>query len=175
MIKQITSLVVAVFVLVLSGNQSVQADHPTEGKLAPPIQLKTVDGQQFTLKQVEAQVIVLDFWATWCGPCRMGLPLLQQFYDWARENKQPVAVLTINLREKPQDVRAYWKKENFDMPVLMDTDGHVGQSYGIRGIPHTVVIHKGRIAHVHVGYSPAMAEMLKAEVEKLLDENNTGQ
>ncbi len=158
--------------LLLSPGRLAKAEHALEGKIAPPIKLRTVNGQSFDLRNVKAEVIVLDFWATWCGPCRMGLPLLQEFEDWAQQNEKPVAVLTINLREKRDDVKAYWEKEKFKMAVLMDTSGRVAKQYSVRGIPQTVVIHRGRIARVHVGYSPAMAELLKAEVEKLIGQQD---
>lgn len=142
--------------------------HPLDGRPAPPIRAQTLDGKPFDLKKVDASVIVLDFWATWCPPCRKGLPLLQQYQDWATQNNKPVAVLTVNLREDKGKVAAYWKREGFTMPVVMDTDGRIGHSYRVSGIPQTVVIHKGKVVTVHVGYSPGMANMLKSQTEQLL-------
>ncbi len=146
--------------------------HPMEGRKAPPINLKDLNGKQLQTGQIKADVIVLDFWATWCPPCRKGLPLLQQFQNWAKQNKKSVAVLTVNLRETPQKVRKYWKEQKFNMPVLMDRQGDTAKAYGVQGIPQTVIIHQGQIVRVHVGYSPNMANMLKAEVEELLAKSN---
>ncbi len=154
---------------------TTQASHPLEGKPAPRFTLKTMAGKPFRLDKVKSPVIVLDFWATWCGPCRMGLPLLQQFSDWAKKNKKPVSVYTVNLQEHPSKPRAYWKQKKFNMPVLMDTDGRVGEAYGVNGIPHTVIIHNGKIARIHVGYSPDLKDRLKSDVEALLDQEQQEQ
>lgn len=145
-----------------------RGEHPMEGKPAPAINLKTLDGQPFSLGGVKTEVVVLDFWATWCPPCRKGLPLLQQFHDWAKENKKSVSVYTINLQEDAKKVRSFWESQGLTMPVVMDTDGRAAGAYGVTGIPQTVVIHRKKIASVHVGYSPQLAEILKAETEQLL-------
>ena len=144
--------------------------HPTEGQPAPPINLKTIDGQPFSLDKVKAEVVVLDFWATWCPPCRKGLPLLQEFNNWAKKEKKSVKVYAVNLREHASKVRQYWRQQKFNMHVLMDTDGGVAQAYGVSGIPHTAILHKGKIVSVHVGYSPQMTDTLKREVSQLLGE-----
>ncbi len=149
---------------------SAGSGHPSEGQPAPPINLKTVDSQPFSLDRVKADVVVLDFWATWCPPCRKGLPLLQEFNDWAKKEKKSVMVYTVNLREDAGKVREYWRQQKFNMQVLMDTDGGVAQAYGVTGIPHTAILHKGKIARVHVGYTPEMTNILKREVSQLLGE-----
>jgi len=149
--------------------------HPTQGRDAPPIELETLAGQPFKLEDVDASVVVLDFWATWCPPCRRGLPLLQKFHDWAESNDQSVAVYTVNLQETPETVRGYWEQAGFTMPVLMDTQGSVAQAYQVQGIPQTVMIHHGKVAGVHVGFSPDLDQLLQSEVEGLLEDQPNGE
>ena len=170
--KPYTTFLTVILSLMLLVGSEWAAAHPLEGRPAPPIRARTLDGKSFDLSWVKKDVIVLDFWATWCPPCRKGLPLLQQYQDWAKEHKKSAIAFAINLREDRKKVSAYWKKEGFTMPVVMDTDGRIGQTYGVRGIPQTVVIHKGKIVTVHVGYSPGMTEMLKLQTEKLLEESD---
>ena len=157
------------------GAAAAPAGHPAQDQDAPPIELKTFDGQPFKLEDVEASVVVLDFWATWCPPCRRGLPLLQKFHEWAESNGKSVAVYTVNLQETPQKAREYWEQEGFTMPVLMDTQGAVAQAYQVQGIPQTVVIHNGKIVRVHVGFSPDLAESLQDEAERLLVDQPGGE
>ena len=149
---------------------AAEASSSLEGQDAPPIELQTLEGEAFKLAEQDAQVVVLDFWATWCGPCRRGLPLLQKFHDWTQENDKPVAVYALNLREESDAVRAFWEKENLTVPVLMDTEGAVGEAYQVQGIPQTVVISGGKVVHVHVGFSPELDETLKTQVDALLAE-----
>jgi len=171
MSKRYISLYPIITILVMTIFSTLAPAHPLEGQTAPPIKAQTLDGKPFDLARVNEEMVVLDFWATWCPPCRKGLPLLQQFYDWARQNKKPVAVLTINLKEQHGKVRSYWNKEKFTMPVVMDINGRIAQSYAVRGIPQTVVIHRGKVVQVHVGYSPSMTDLLKSTTKKLLDKN----
>ena len=163
-----TPLTASILLIALLVIQPALASHPMEGQPAPAVRLKTLDGRVADLSKLKDKIIVLDFWATWCPPCRKGLPLLQQFQDWAKTNKKPVAVFAVNLREANRKVKNYWKDQGFNMSVLMDTKGQTAKAYRVSGIPHTAIIHNGKIASVHVGYSPDMAQTLQSEVEQLL-------
>jgi thiol-disulfide isomerase/thioredoxin len=137
-----------------------------EGEEAPDFELKTMSGASFTLSEQKG-VVVLDFWATWCGPCRKAMPDLQKFHEWGQKQDRPIAVYTVNLQEPPKKARGYWEDEGFTMPVLMDRDGAVAESYNVRGIPHTVFIANGQVVHVHSGYRADLFEMLKKKVKDL--------
>ena len=140
------------------------------GLEAPAIELETLDGESFKLEDQTAKVVVIDFWATWCGPCRRGLPMLEKFHTWAKDNDKSVAVYAVNVQEGADMVREYWQKEGFTLPVLMDAEGSVAQAYRVQGIPQTVVISGGKVAHVHVGLSPQLDQMLQSQAEALLAE-----
>lgn len=148
-----------------------------EGDKAPTFTLKTSTGQEVSLESLEGKVVVLDMWATWCGPCRKGLPLVNDFARWAEENKLPVAVFGLNVWEDQERDAAkrleqagdFWKEQKFSFPTLFDLDDSVAGAYGPTGIPTTFIIdQKGRIAKVHTGYDPEMVETLKKEVQALL-------
>jgi thiol-disulfide isomerase/thioredoxin len=142
--------------------------HPLEGRPAPDVALKTVDGKDYSLAHDPSRVIVLDFWATWCGPCRRGLPLLQEVHDWAKKEGKSVSVYAVNIEETPEQVNRFWAQLKLTLPVLMDVKGEVAQAYRANSIPQTVIISGGRVASVHVGFTPDLATQLKAEIEELL-------
>lgn len=145
-----------------------EAPHPSQGRNAPAISLKTLDGKDFKLADEKADVIILDFWASWCGPCKMGLPKLQAVADWAKKEKKSVAIYTVNMREDVSKINEYWQSTKFTMPVLVDSEGAASDAYGVEGIPHTVIISKGKIQQVHIGYRDDMESVLKKKIESLL-------
>lgn len=128
---------------------------------APDFTLTGVDGNQVTLSDLEGQVVVLDFWATWCSPCVEGLPELQALHE--RYADRGVVVLAINIEEKPEEVRDFLAGRSYTFPVLLDADAQVTNQYGVQAIPHHVVIRQdGEIYAVPLGNAeiPALLEEL---------------
>jgi thiol-disulfide isomerase/thioredoxin len=140
-----------------------------EGDPAPDFTLTTLQDRTVTLSALGGSMVVIDFWATWCGPCRMSLPRLQAFHDWARQEGLAVEVLTVNTGERmPTNERkkaaaaAFWRGQGLTMPVLMDYDNSVGRAYDVGGIPHLVVVAPdGTIVETEVGFNPEVTEHLK--------------
>ncbi len=136
----------------------------------PPLKLAALQGDPFDLAQAGDDVIVLDFWATWCGPCVQSLPLIQKFHDWAKEQNKPVRVYAVNVAEAAEDVQAFVNEHNLTLPVLMDSDGAASSAFNVTGIPATFVIHRGRVVNAHVGLKADMEDLLKRDVEQALGE-----
>jgi len=134
-----------------------------KGEDAPAIKLKTLDGKDYDLAKDPNKVVVIDFWATWCGPCRKGLPKLQSTYDWVTKEKLKVSIYPINIQEQKDEVQEFWTDAKLTMPVLMDIQGDVASKYRVRAIPNTLVIVNGKIAESFVGL--ASEEAIKKAIE----------
>lgn len=143
---------------------------PLLGEAAPKFKLDQYGGGEVDLaSHVGRDVVILDFWASWCGPCRMGMPIIDEVAG--RFKDKGVVFYAVNLREDASVVEGYLKSTGLKLNVLMDQRGSVGGKYGVGGIPHTVVIGKdGKVRDVHIGFSNALRDELTKTLEKLIAE-----
>jgi thiol-disulfide isomerase/thioredoxin len=139
--------------IAMGGDDETEAAKALLGKPAPPFKLPGLDGKQVALSDLKGSVVVLDFWATWCGPCVMSLPNLDQTYKDKRGDG--VKFFAINLMEEKDLVQGFIKSRNLSVPVLLDDEGKIGNKYHAPPIPETVVIGKdGTVRKVFVGVGP---------------------
>ena len=146
-----------------------QPRHPLLGEDAPAFTLDRLDGEQVTLaSHRDKNIVILDFWATWCKPCRDALPAMSNVAH--RFQQQGVVFYAVNLGQTAADIRSFLEKAQLDVTVLLTgADPKLSEDYGIKGIPQTVVIGKdGKVKQVHVGYTPATPRQLQAELEGLI-------
>ena len=136
------------------------------GTEAPAFELNTLDGKTVSLAELKGKPVFIDFWATWCGPCRRALPHTQQF---ARKYKGKAHILTINIREDAKTVRKYLKRHGYSFTVLMDPDGAVAEQYGVEGIPHFVIIDaQGKIFFNQVGFGSGIEKVLEEKLNEAI-------
>jgi peroxiredoxin len=128
----------------------VQTPAPDVGQFAPNFRLRDPHDRIYELKDFEGNIVLLNFWATWCGPCRLEMPLLEQHrQELADEN---FVILAVNLQESVTAVQAFVDEMGLSFPVLLDEDGHVSEQYRIIGYPSTIIIDSsGRIRTIHIG------------------------
>lgn len=151
------------------------------GDDAPDFTLESSEGETIKLSDLRGSVVVLDFWATWCKPCIMALPKLDEFNQWAKSSGKPIKVFAVNVWEKHSTSEqrktaalSFWQSGNFSMPTLLDIEGTVAATYGFQSIPTTVIVGPdGTIAELHSGFSQGMVELLKMDVEKALEKSAT--
>jgi thiol-disulfide isomerase/thioredoxin len=153
--------------MVISGcaRRSAQNEVLETGRPAPAFKLPDINGQPTSLDQFRGKVVLLDFWATWCGPCRMTMPVLESLQ---KEYPDALVLLAINLQEPKEAVQEYMGLQNLKSRILLDQEGTVGSKYGTDAIPMQVLIDKsGIVRDILTGYNPRMAKRLREEIEKL--------
>ena len=132
------------------GGGSPGSESAMVGKPAPEFTLNLLDGKKFTLAENRGQIVILDFWATWCGPCIQAMPQVDRV---AREfADRGVKLVAVNLQESPKDIKAMLERNKLDIAVALDIDGVVADKYAATAIPQTVIIDKaGGVARLFVG------------------------
>ena len=111
---------------------------PEIGKLAPDFELINLDKQKVSLSGLRGKPVLLNFWATWCGPCRIEMPFLQEVHEkWAGRG---LVLLAVNVQENPTTVIKFVENGGYTFPILLSPGNDVPLAYNIRGIPATFFI-----------------------------------
>lgn len=137
---------------------------PEIGALAPPLSLKAVDGESVATEAMADRIVVLNYWATWCAPCQIEMPALQQL---AERYPGAVTVLGINAGEHPDLIRAWRNRFRLTFALLLDPDGTAARDYRLRGQPTTVIVAPGGMIH-EIIYGPAEIDALERAIVALL-------
>ena len=144
------------------------------GQVAPAFDLVTLSGEKVSLASLAGKVVVLDFWATWCGPCRAAMPAMNELAIWAKSQGDSIKMFAVNVGETKEKASGYWDAQKFVFPCLLDSRNVAALAYGASSIPLTVVIAPdGTVAKVEVGmnFNPqdkaAVAKHLEAWKKKL--------
>ena len=164
-ILKVTLLVMLTLGLLVSGcSAGSELSEAQVGNLAPDFQLDNLDGKPVALSDLKGKPVLLNFWATWCPPCRDEMPYIQEIYEeWSGKGLE---LLAVNMGDSSSKVKRFLENYNLSFPVLLDTKQTVAQKYNIRGIPATFFIDEnGIIQVVKVG-----AFVDKQEIEKSLSQ-----
>jgi len=147
-----------------------------EGKAAPDFSLKTLAGDDFKLSALKGNVVVLDFWATWCPPCRASLPHLNKDSSDRSLADKGLKVFAVNCNEPADKVKAFLEKNDLHFTVPLDSEGTTQQAYLIQGIPTTIVVGRdGVIRNVFIGFGGEESEKsLDAAIDTALKETVGG-
>ena len=130
-------------------------------------ELEDLDGNVVKLSSFRGNMIFLNFWATWCGPCRAEMPAMQRIYDKLKD--KDFVILAVNLQEDNLPVKNFMDKYSLDFPVLLDRTGKVGAQYGVRSIPTTYLIDRdGSIIGRAIGAREWDAPEFQSIFEKIL-------
>jgi thiol-disulfide isomerase/thioredoxin len=126
----------------------------TDGAVpAPAFSLASREGKQVSLADLKGQVVMINFWASWCGPCRQEFPALDQIY--AKYKPMGFALVAINVESEKADAERFLGATPVSFPILFDPDNKVSGSYGVSAMPTTVLVDRqGRVRWQHRAYKP---------------------
>ena len=164
--KRLSVIAIVLMGLLVTGMGKSAAEGPAR-QPAADFQLTDLNGKPLSLSALKGKVVLLDFWATWCPPCRMELPHFQELY--AAYQGKGLEMVGLSVSEKADTVKAFVQQNNLTYPIAIDTP-QIEQSYGgIRGIPTTFLIDKqGQIAKKYIGYQDK--SVFEQEIQRLLAE-----
>jgi peroxiredoxin len=139
------------------------------GAPAPAFTLAARDGGKLSLADLKGQVVMINFWATWCGPCRQEMPLLAQLHD----KYEPLGFTMVGVNVEPDSAAAvdWLKGVPVSFPILFDTDSAVAGRFGVEGMPSSVLVDRnGQVRYIHRGYKPGdeakYADMIRSLVKE---------
>jgi len=137
---------------------------------APDFTLEDMDGKPYTLSSLRGKVVMVNFWATWCPPCREEIPSMETVYRALHD--KGFIVLAINQWETPDHVFSYMGQLEVypSFPILFDRDSHVSESFGVKGLPTTLLINKqGRVVYRAIGGRNFNHSDVRKLIQQLID------
>jgi len=154
------------FVAALALMASAQASAP---QAAPEFALPDATGSTVSLADFEGQVVLINFWASWCGPCREEMPLLDQLSD--RYGPLGFTMLGVNVEEDSTLADQFLEGTPVDFPILYDRENSVSQLYDVIAMPTTVIVDRqGQVRFVHHGYEPGNENEYQDQIRALIRE-----
>ena len=167
--QQIRSLVQLSLALVFATllGQNAQA---AEGQgMAPDFTLKSQNGSNVKLSELRGQVVMVNFWASWCGPCRQEMPLLEELYQ--RYQGMGFSILGVNVEEDSAAAKKMLRDVSVSFPILFDTKNEASRAYDVSAMPSTFMVDRdGKLRYLHKGYVPGVENEYQQEIRALIRE-----
>ena len=139
------------------------------GQAAPDFALKSSSGENLRLSEYRGDVVMVNFWATWCGPCRQEMPLLDELYS--RYERVGFSLLGVNIDDDSRKAMNMVSELGVSFPVLFDARKEVSKLYEVNAMPVTVLIDReGTVRYVHHGYKPGYEDKYLDQIRSLLRE-----
>ena len=167
-LKNMKQGVYALGIAALLACSPVSADINSEGP-APDFALKSDSGENLRLSEFRGEVVMINFWASWCGPCRQEMPLLDELY--AQYQPMGFTILGVNVEENSSKAKQMLGDAPVNFPVLFDNDSEVSKLYNVVAMPSTVLVDRnGNVRYLHQGYKPGYEEAYQQQVRALIRE-----
>jgi peroxiredoxin len=164
--RLLPNLLLASFMALVMPNLVIAAE---VGKSAPDFTLKSLDGKNLKLSEMTGNVVLINFWASWCGPCREEMPLLNALHN--KYEPLGFTVLGVNVEEDVRGAKGFLKNFPVDFPVLLDNTNQVSKQYKVIAMPTTVVVDRdGNMRYLHQGYKSGDEAKYRQMVKKLIRE-----
>jgi peroxiredoxin len=136
---------------------------------APDFTLKSVGGENLKLSEYRGEVVLINFWASWCGPCRQEMPVLSELHD--KYKALGFTVLGVNVEEDSSKARKLLQEMSVSFPVLLDNESVVSKQYDVIAMPSTVLVDRnGNMRYLHKGYKPGLEDVYLQQVRELIRE-----
>jgi thiol-disulfide isomerase/thioredoxin len=165
--RSVVALALGALLCSWTGIAGAKELRPWSGGSTPALVLKDLDGREHRLADYKGKVVVVNFWATWCEPCRDEMPSFNRLK--ARLGDAPFAIVAVNMAEGEARIGEFLKKVPVDFPVLLDRDGSVSKAWRARLLPYTVVLDpQQRIRYTALGELDWSAPQIEASLRKLL-------
>ena len=137
--------------------------------VAPDFTLNSHSGNNLRLSEFRGEVVMINFWASWCGPCRQEMPLLEELYT--QYNPMGFTILGVNVEEDSGKAKQLLKDIPVSFPVLFDTQSKVSKLYDVVAMPSTILVDRdGNVRYLHHGYKPGYEEAYQEQVRALIRE-----
>jgi len=155
--------------LAAAAPQALLAASVGPGSSAPAFQLPAAAGNAVGMDDLKGQVVLINFWASWCGPCRQEMPILEQMYR--KYKTAGFTLLGVNVEPKSGDAVGFLKSTPVSFPILFDTQSKVSTLYEVSGMPSTVIVdRKGKVRYIHHGYKPGDESEYMDQIRTLMRE-----
>jgi len=136
---------------------------------APDFTLKSQKNGNLKLSELRGKVVLINFWASWCGPCRQEMPVLDELYRHYRS--LDFTILGVNVEQNSDDAKSLLKDVPVTFPILFDTENKISKLYDVKGMPSTVLVDRdGNIRYVHMGYQPGVEAEYQTQIRALIRE-----
>lgn len=142
---------------------------PVSGEKSPDFTLKSKDGGNMRLSEQRGNIVLVNFWASWCGPCREELPAFEELYQEYQD--LGVEILAVNVDDDPEKANVLLDDIEVSFPVLFDTSGDVSQLYDVNAMPTTVMVDRdGNVRLLHPGYRKGDEKKYEKAIKMLMRE-----
>lgn len=137
--------------------------------MAPNFTLKSRSGKNIKLSELRGQVVMINFWASWCGPCRKEMPVLEKLYK--KYKSLGFVILGVNVDDKKSQAEYLLKQIPISFPILFDSNKKISEIYNVTAMPSSFFIDRdGKLRSEHKGYLPAYDMLYESEIKKLIRE-----
>ncbi|MDW8323301.1 MAG: TlpA disulfide reductase family protein [Burkholderiales bacterium] len=167
--KRFTLILVAALIGLLSGPAAATTLKPGKPRPAPAIELAQAHGGHVSLAQLRGQVVLVNFWATWCPPCRKEMPSMERLTQ--KLSGRPFRLLAVNTGETPEQIQAFLKEVPLTFPILLDPEGETMKAWRVFVLPTSFLVDKkGQIRYSLAGHLEWDEPEVVAVIERLLAE-----